>query len=481
MRAPWFASAVELAREIREGGATASGLLEMYFERIDRLNPAINAIVVQDRERARSRAARADRAVAAGEALGPLHGVPMTVKESNDWAGTPSTWGYPHKRDNVASEDSVAVARLQAAGAVVFGKSNVPVALGDFQSYNEVYGVTGNPWNPERVPGGSSGGAAAALAAGLTGLELGSDIGGSIRNPSHFCGVFGHKPTWGLVPPRGHDLGALRALDLAVVGPLARSAADLEAAMRVLAGPDEIEAAGCSVRLEGLTKPLSSLRIAVWADDARSPVSAEVARRVRGVASRLAEAGAEIDEQARPDFDPDRSHEVYFTLLQSALGSAMSDEQMARQVARAEGLDPGDRRWAARTSRAQIVRHRDWVAADEARAAIRWAWHRFFGRYDALLLPVMPTAAFPHDHRPMTQRSLLVDGVERPYFDCLFWAGLATVAYLPSTVVPTGPDGDGLPIGVQIVGPAYADLRTIQLARFLESRGYGFTPPPGYS
>lgn len=478
MRDPWFASATELAREIRQGRLRSAELLECFLERVDRIDPTINAIVVQDREGARARAAQADEATSRGVRWGPLHGVPVTLKESNDRAGMPSTWGFPALRSNVPERDAVAVARLEAAGAVIFGKTNVPVALADFQSYNEVYGVTRNPWNPERVPGGSSGGAAAALAAGLTALEIGSDIGGSIRNPSHFCGVFGHKPSWELIPSRGHGLGALRPTDIAVVGPMARSATDLELALRVLAGPDEIEAGGHDTRLEGLGRPLSSLRIAVWADDHRAPVSAEVAERVRRVAGALASAGAEIDERARPDFDPSDAHDAYLQLLWAALAASMPEDAFQRQVERAEALSSDDRDWGSRMLRAQTMRHRDWVRLDEGRTALKWSWHRFFRRHDVLLMPVMPVPAFAHDHRPFSQRSLLVDGQPRHYFDCLFWAGLPGASHLPSTVIPTGPGRDGLPIGVQLVGPAFGDLKTIQLAQLLEARGFAFVPPP---
>jgi len=480
MNEPWFSSATELARAIRERRLGARDALEMYLSRVDRLNAAINAIVVLDRDGARARAAQADAALARGEVWGPLHGVPMTIKESHDRVGMPSTWGFPDRRDNMPAHDSVAVQRLERAGAVIFGKTNVPVALADFQTFNEIYGTTRNPWDTTRVPGGSSGGAAAAIAAGLTGLELGSDIGGSIRNPAHYCGVFGHKPTWGLLSPRGHDLGALRPIDIAVIGPIARSAADLDLAVRVLAGPDELDAAGLAVRLEGLDKPTHALRIAVWADDARAPVSAEVSARVRGVGAALAEGGAHVDESARPGFDPDHSHDTYQALLQSALSVSLTGDAFRRNVAKAAALDPADDSRLAQLLRYQTMRHRDWVAADEARTALRWAWHRFFQHYDAILMPVMPTTAFAHDHRPMSQRRIVVDGQTRPYFDCLFWAGLAGVSYLPSTVIPTGPGRDGMPIGVQIVGPAHGDLRTIAIAQRMEAAGCTFRRPPGW-
>lgn len=480
MNDPWYVSATDLARAIRAGRLGAQEALEAFLGRVDRLNPAINAIVVEDREGARARAAAADAALARGEDWGPLHGVPITIKEANDRVGMPSTWGLPELAGNFPDSDAVAVVRLEAAGAVVFGKTNVPVACADFQSFNDVYGVTRNPWNPDRVPGGSSGGAAAALAAGLTALELGSDIGGSIRNPAHFCGVYGHKPTWELVPMRGHGMGALRPADLAVVGPMARSAEDLELAMRLLAAPDELDARGRRVALRGLDRPVSALRVAVWADDALAPVSGEIADRVREVGARFAAAGATVDERARPDFDAARAHETYLALLHTALTGSMTDAQFAEQVGRAARLGPEDRRWAAQLARAQTMRHRDWILADEARHGLRWAWHRFFQSWDLVLMPVMPTTAFPHDHRPVSKRWIAVDGVDRHYYDCLFWAGLPTASYLPATVVPTGLGRDRLPIGVQIVGPAFGDLATIQAARWLEGRGLGFAPPPDF-
>ena len=476
-----FQSATELARRIRDRETTSRALLEHFLGRVDALNPALNAVVVQDRAGARAAADAADAALARGDAVGPLHGVPMTVKESYDLAGTPTTWGIPELRDNVVQTDALAVQRLKAAGAVVFGKTNVPIRLADFQSYNDIYGTTDNPWRAGRTPGGSSGGSAAALAAGLTGLEIGSDIGGSIRNPAHFCGVFGHKPTWGIVPPRGHALGgALTPSDISVIGPLARSAADLEAALRLMAGPDVLDAAGLRLDLPGLDTAPSALRIAVWADDAMCPVSAAVRGRVNAVAAALAGQGAAVDETARPDFSAELSHGLFSGLLSSAMSARLPDADFARLITQAEALDPSDRGAPARQLRAQTVRARDWLHMNEQRTRLRWAWHRFFERHDFLLTPVMPTTAFAHDHAPFGDRRIEVDGVAHPYFMQTFWAGLAGVALLPATVIPGGAGPDGLPIGVQIIGPAYGDLRCIQLAQRLEAQGFGFTPPAGW-
>jgi amidase len=472
--------AVRLASAVRAGEVGARELLEHFLERVDRLNPAINAVILQDREGARARADAADAARARGDALGPLHGVPMTVKESYDLAGMPTTWGIPELRGNIARSDALAVQRLSAAGANVFGKTNVPIRLADFQSYNEIYGVTGNPWDPARTPGGSSGGSAAALAAGLTGLEIGSDIGGSIRNPAHFCGVFGHKPTWGLVPPRGHALGGvLTPTDISVIGPLARSADDLECALRLMAGPDLLESAAMRVELPPLDKPLAKLRVAVWKTDPMCPSSRDVAARVEAVAAALAGQGAVIDESARPQFSAAHGHETFTALLLAAMAARLPDGDFAAAVARAESAAPDERSAAAvQQARWQTLRVRDWARINEARTQIRWAWHRFFEQFDFLLTPVMPTSAFPHDHLPFNERSIVVDGMSHRYSMQTFWAGLAGVAYLPATVLPAGSCAAGLPIGVQVIGPAFGDLRTIQLAQRLEAMGFAFRAPP---
>ena len=476
-----FQSATQIARQIADGGISAREALEHFLDRVDRLNPTINAVILQDRAAARLRADAADALRASGQPLGPLHGVPMTVKESYDLAGHPSTWGIPELQHNLASVDALAVQRLAAAGANVFGKTNVPIRLADFQSYNAVYGSTDNPWRQGRTPGGSSGGSAAALAAGLTGLEIGSDIGGSIRNPAHYCGVFGHKGTWDLMPMRGHGLGGvLTPTDIAVIGPLARSAADLETALRLMAPPDVIAARGFKLDLPVLGQPTAALRIAVWRDDALCPVSAAVRGRVDAVAAALAGQGARVDDAARPAFSAEHSHGIFMGLLHSAMSARVPDAEFADLVAKADALAPADQGPAAQVLRAQTLRARDWGRLNEARTQIRWAWHRFFEQFDFVITPVMSTTAFAHDHAPFGQRSIDVDGSPQPYFSQIFWAGLAGVAYLPATVIPGGCGADGLPIGVQIIGPAYGDLRTIQLAQRLEALGFDFKPPPGW-
>lgn len=481
MSALHFQSASALAIELREGRIGARELLEHFLARVDRFNPSINAVVVQDRASARARADAADAARARGDALGPLHGLPMTIKESYNLAGAATTWGIPELRDNVVDEDALAVQRLAAAGANVFGKTNVPIRLADFQSYNDIYGTTGNPWDTSRTPGGSSGGSAAAMAAGLSGLEIGSDIGGSIRNPAHFCGVFGHKPTWNLLPMRGHALGGiLTPTDISVIGPLARSADDLALALGLMAGPDKLDAAGIRVHLPSLDTGTKALRIAVWKTDPMCPVSAAVADRVDAVATALAAEGATVDFAARPAFTSESSHRLFSALLMSAMAARFGDEEYARLVAAAEALDPQDQGAAAQTLRAQTMRARDWGRANEGRTKLRWAWQRFFDDWDFVIAPIMPTTAFAHDQRPQGERTIAIDGAPYPYFMQTFWAGLPGVAYLPATVFPAGPGPDGLPIGLQIIGPAYGDLRTIGLAQRLERMGFAFRAPPGF-
>jgi amidase len=471
-----FWPAVRWAAAIRGDETTAADALEFHLERVERLNPALNAIIHLEAERARGAARAADRARADGKGLGPLHGVPMTVKEAFQWAGTPVTFGIEAMRDNRPAGEAVVVERLQAAGAILFGKTNVPEGLADFQSYNAIHGTTNNPWDLARSPGGSSGGSAAALAAGLTALEYGSDIGSSIRNPAHFCGVFGHKPTYGLVPPRGHDLDArLGLLDLGVMGPLARSAADLRLALEATAGPVPGEAPWVPAALPRRSPDLAALRVAVWADSPLCPVSTAVGDRVEALVAALGAAGAAVDPRARPAFDPAAAHKVYFALLHSALGSRMPADVIAAQTEAALG-EGG----AATIARLQTMGYHERQALDEERQRVRAAWMAFFGDFDVLIAPVMPVTAYPHDQGPMGKRTVDVDGRAVPYFDQLFWAGLATLPGLPATVVPAGPAANGLPVGVQLIGAPWADFALVDLAERLEAMGFGFTPPPGY-
>lgn len=480
LRAFPFGSARQLATAVRTGKVSSLELLDAYLARVDALNPTLNAIVVDDRERARKAAKAADRAVRDGKPLGPLHGVPMTVKESYAIPGHPVTYGNKAFAGNVLDHDAVAVARLREAGAVIFGKTNVPLSLADFQSYNDVYGTTSNPWDTSRTAGGSSGGSAVALAAGLTGLEFGSDIGGSIRNPAAYNGVYGHKPTYGIIPKRGHSLLAEPTAEgaISVVGPLARTAADLALALKVTAGPDLED--GYRLALPAPPSSVRGLRVAVWLSEPElGPVDDEVTERIEAAAAALADAGATVDFDARPNFDPTVAHMTYLRLLMAAM--APRDQSFDAMVRRAEALDPDDDGPYATNLRASTLRHRDYILAEDAQARDRWTWREFFSDHDVLLTPVTSTAAFPHDHsEPVAARTLTVNGEVVPYFSQLFWAGLAVGGHLPATAVPVGRTPGGLPVGMQIVGGAYRDRTTIWLAGQLEKLVGGFTPPPGY-
>ncbi len=479
----WFyKSAIELACAVRDRQVGCLELLDLHLERVRQHNEALNAIVVLDAARARARAKQADAAVARGDVLGPLHGVPMTVKESFDVAGLPTTWGVPALRDNIATANAAAVDSLLKAGAIIFGKTNVPLYLSDWQSFNAIYGSTSNPWDLTRTPGGSSGGAAASLAAGMSALEIGSDVGSSIRCPAHFCGVYGHKPSYGIVPQDGHWIpGGLAPLDMWVCGPLARSAEDLSLALELIAGPGRMDRTGWKLNLpESRRVALKDFRIAVKLDDPNCAVDREVTDRLQRVVDALGKAAAKVDDRARPKFDTVRAHEVYTRLLR---GAVMLDKEVyATARAKAAQLSPSDKSATANQLRGVVQDHQSWLKAHEARQAVRAAWADFFRDYDVLLCPVASMAAFPHDHRERPDRQLVVNGRAEEFNLHVpgFWAGIATLPYLPATAAPAGRTPGGLPVGVQIVGPYLEDRTTLEFARLLAQITEGFVPPPGY-
>lgn len=476
-------SATELATMIRARRVGSRELLDHYIDRVERHDNRINAVVVRDFGRARAAADAADAATARGESTGPLHGVPMTVKESFDLAGLPTTWGVPQMKQNIPTTDGVVPQRLKDAGAVIFGKTNVPLMLSDFQSYNDIYGTTHNPHAHGHTPGGSSGGGAAALAAGFTALEYGSDIGGSIRNPAHYSGVCGHKSTWGIVPMRGHALtGGLTPPDISVIGPLARSIDDLELALDLTAGPDRLADPGWRLDLppSGIDGA-EGLRVALWLDDPIAPVDDSVKKVLRNTADALADAGAIIDADARPDFSTEHCMETYMTLLHAAMAARLPEDIYQQGIERAAALSDDDTSPGAAVLRAQTIRYRGWAAANEARTRMRHAWADFFDSYDVLICPVASVPAFPHDESAeLGARTLTVNGQPVPYFQQLFWAGMTGVSYLPSTVVPGGMTAGNLPVGVQVVGPEMGDRRTLGVARVIESLTGGFQAPAGF-
>lgn len=480
---PAYRSAGDLVGDLAAGRVSAVELTEAAIARIERLDGTINAVCVPDFDRARSAAAAADAALARGERR-PLLGVPVTVKESFHVAGLPTTWGAPAFADVVPDADAVAVARMKAAGAVVLGKTNVPLHLGDLQSYNDLYGTTGNPWDLQRTPGGSSGGSAAGLAAGYAPLSLGSDIGGSLRNPAHCCGVHAHKPSLGLLALRGHTPPPVPVLpaehDLAVIGPMARSASDLALLLDVLAGPDELTH-GVAYRLAlppARHTDLRSYRVLVLDEHPLVPSSASVREAIDGFAARLAGTGATVLRDSPLLPDQASAARVYMRLLEAGLAAGYPPEAYERARATAAQLDDDDHGLAAERARGAVLSHRDWVAADGERALIRQRWRALFDEIDIVLAPIMPTPAFPHDHSALATRRIEVDGVEYPYFDQLALAGVATLPGLPATALPVGRSGDGLPIGVQAIGPMFGDRTTIGFAELVEREFGGFTPPP---
>jgi amidase len=467
-----FAPATEQLRLLDRGEIGAVELLELYLARIDRFNPAYNLVVAFDRERARTFAGELDRRRKQGSAPAPLAGLPITIKDSFEVTGMPATCGLEPLRDHRPDTDADAVTLLREAGANVFGKTNLPAGASDWQSFNPVYGLSRNPWNPDRTVGGSSGGAAGAVAAGFTAFELGSDIGGSIRIPSHFCGVFGHKPTYGAVPLRGHippPPGMLSQPELGVAGPIARSAGDLELLLGVLADKPLMPAR--HTRLE-------DFRVGVWMGEDAYRVDGAYRAALESYIADLRHAGARIEEVALP-VDPRESYETYLQVLFAIVGAPAPQEADAfEQLA-----DRDETGIAAKLARYMRTSLGEWFGLAEKREHLFQAWRRFFGGYDLLVCPAVPVVAFPHMaegsgvHSDQLFRRVTIDGEPAPYLD-FTWQSLALVANLPATVMPTGRLVEGLPTGLQIIGPHSEDQTAIAFAQCAERQVGGFMPPP---
>jgi len=481
-----YRSAGELAQSLQKKQISALELTDQFIARIEVLDGDLNAVPVRDFARARETAREADAALARGERR-PLLGVPITVKESYNIAGLPTTWGIPAFKDFVAEEDALAVMRLKAAGVVILGKTNVPLVLGDWQSFNDIYGTTNNPWDKTRTPGGSSGGSSAALAAGFGPLSFGSDIGGSLRVPAHFCGVCAHKPTHGLVASRGHLPPGLPALplavDLVVIGPMARCVDDLVLALDLIAGPDEA-ADGRAHRLslpQARHERLADFRVLFVAEHPLLPTSAAVGASLHRLAKQLAAAGAEVRRETPLLPDLAASARLYVKLLNAVLSARSPDDSYQELRAAVEKIPASDQSLAAEFARGGVLSHRDWLRADFARQGLKQQWRTLFRDFDVVICPPAATPAFPHDHSPdQDKRRLAVDGKEFPYLFQLLWAELATTCGLPATVIPIAV-AEGLPIGVQIIGPEFEDRTPLAFARLIEREFGGFTPPPGYA
>ena len=396
---------------------------------------------------------------------------------------------FPQFRDFVAKQDALIVSRLKNAGAIVLGKTNVPVGLRDFQSYNDVYGTTSNPWDVGRSPGGSSGGSAAALAAGFGPLSFGSDIGGSLRVPAHFCGVYAHKPTLGLVPFRGYGMPPSPPLshdiDLAVIGPMARSAADLALALNVIAGPDD-ERGGIGYRLvlpAARHDSLRDFRVLVIDTHPLVPTDSAVRAAIGRLAERLGKAGAKVARSSALLPNLAESARLYVKLLASVKGAGLTRDRYGETRRAAAVLVPGDHRLVSERMRGAVMSHRDWLAADLARARAQEQWSLLFREWDVVLYPSSAVPAFPHDHsEPFEARHIQIDGRAYPYSDaCFVWADPASTCGLPATAIPIDRSPIGLPIGVQVIGPYLEDRTTIAFAGLLERAFGGFVPPPGYA
>ncbi|MBV8169374.1 MAG: amidase [Alphaproteobacteria bacterium] len=474
-------TASELVADLAARRVSAVELLDQAIARIETLDKSINAVVVRDFDRARAAAIAADQALARGERR-PLLGLPMTVKEAYNVAGLPTTWGIPAFKDWRPAEDAVVVERLKAAGAVIMGKTNVPVALNDWQSTNPIYGTTNNPYDLERTPGGSSGGSAAALAAGYVALEAGSDIGGSLRTPAHYCGVFAHKTSYGIVPMRGHTFPKQPAVPsagdgLAVLGPMARSAQDLALALEVIAGPDP-QSDGVGWRLV-LPRPrqgaLRDFRVLVVDTHPLCPTAESIRAALAQLADRLGKEGASVSHESSLLPDLGEATRNYMRLLGPVLTQGRSPQYYEQMRSLAANLGP-ESLDGIFVSGANIG-WRDWQAANNVRSRLQRQWAALFKQFDVVLCPVMPTVAFKHDHADMAVRRLDVDGQSQPYTNNIVWAGPATGAGLPATVAPIGRTDAGLPIGVQIIGPHLEDATPIQFARLVEQAFGGFVPP----
>jgi len=478
----------ELTDALQARTVSASELLEHTIARIEALDRHLNAVVVRDFERAREAARAADVAITRGERR-PLLGVPMTIKEAFNIAGLPTTWGFPQFKNFVPRQDAVIVSRAKSAGAVILGKTNVPLGLADFQSYNDVYGTTNNPWDTGRSPGGSSGGSAAALAAGFGPVSIGSDIGGSLRVPAHFCGVYAHKPTFGLVPFRGYNPPPSPPLpghgDLAVIGPLARTATDLTLALDVIAGPDE-ERAGIGYRLAlppARHANLDKFRVFVIDTHPLMPTDSAVHSAICRLSERLAKAGVKVAHTSELLPNLADSARLYMRLLASAKSASLPSDRYEETQRSVAALTPDDDGLATQRTRGAVMSHRDWLSANAARTRLQQQWSLFFREWDIVLYPPAPVPAFPHDHSlPIEARRLEIDGKGYPFYDALFvWADPATTCGLPATAAPIDRSPTNLPIGVQIIGPYLEDRTTIVFAELLEREFGGFVPPPGYA
>jgi amidase len=478
-----FATAGELAQAIRDRHLSAVEAHDLHQSRIARLNPPLNAIVIPN-EHAREQAAAADAALARGEPCGALHGVPITIKDIFDVEGLRNTMGYPLAKDNVSTSDATVTARMKAAGAVILGKTNVPLLCYDWQCDSPIFGRTNNPWDVSRTPGGSTGGGAAAVAAGLSPLELGSDAAGSIRIPSHFCGVFGLKPTEDRVSAAGHGelpgrpQGGLR--HLVSFGPLARSVADLRLALSLIEGPDRRHVGVPPVTPVALTPDIprpESLRIA-WMDSLpHCPTSGETAATVRETAAALEAAGCRVERMSPPGFDVEETLATWGQINGFEMG-AMTPTWIRLLIRHTTFLGLGRTRWTRGLRGGLGMNAGRYFQALAARDRIVSALDGFFGGFDAWMLPVSAIPAFSHMR---SGKSLEVDGVAVPYTTAVgSYAAPFNLTGSPAVAIPAGRSSTGLPIGVQLVGARWNDDRLLAVAERVSDILGPFRAPQGF-
>jgi amidase len=460
---------------------SASDLLELHIEQVEKLNPHLNSVVVRNFETARCNAYEADKALEEGVILGPLHGIPMTVKESYDVEGLPTTWGMARFRSNVATRSGTVVQRLVQAGAIVFGKTNVAEALADWQTSNELYGRTNNPWDVKRTCGGSSGGAATAVASGMSPIEIGSDIGGSLRNPAHYCGVMAHKATFGIIPQAGETFpGTEAAVDLSSNGPIARSVNDLSLVLDLIAGPVNPEASAWSLRLPPpKSRRLSDFKVAVLRGGPRFEVDQEIVGAFEELAAFLSSRTASVEIDPVLPYSLSEMFDVGISLLRAATSSRILPDQFDAQHRLADTLNSEDQSYLALMTRGTTMTHRRWLEINEARDRMRRAWGRLFESVDVILCPAAASTAPVHSTEiPRYERMLSINGSAVPETDQMIWAIMSGACYLPSTVIPVGTSADGLPIGVQIISAEFHDRTCLAFAGLLEKTFRKFMPPP---
>ena len=477
-----FDSAHEILKKIKQKEVSSLEVLEAFLAQVEKVNPKINAVIALDAERAKDKAREADNKINLKSKLGLLHGLPMTIKDAYEVEGIVSSGGNPAWKDNIPKRNAEAVQRLVDAGAIIFGKTNVPFLSSDLQSFNKIYGTTNNPWDLERTPGGSSGGSAAALAAGMTPLELGSDIGGSIRVPAHFCGLYGHKPSYNIISEVGHmppPPGSITTGNgLSVAGPLARSPEDLEMALDVLVAAQEQDSQAWKIKLpKARTKKIKELKIAIWPEERYAEVDNEITSLINDTAEDLKHAGAKVETAHLPiSFEEiDKIYSLLLNPLMLAGSPKATFETLAKLY---ESLDPNDLSELAKVARGSVLKHADWVLVDAMRQNMRQKWREFFNHYDVILCPTCITPAFKHNHNPVHERKLTINGKDDEYLRATLWAGPAVSAGLPSTNAPIGMSSDNLPISMQITGPYLEDKTCIEVAKVVRDLRGGFKIPP---